>query len=171
MSRLYPKLKMSYSLYSMMARKNIDWFKVKMYLDGKEGYRNKWLDNGKLKHQLLEFRDIDPKIIDKFGNGKYLREHRFYKDLNDTVVFTGIIDLYRPGDKGLIIDYKSGKNLPNKSDQLSLYNWALGKNNETYLIHVDNDLNIGQIKEIKYTDKNWEEILLRQAELIFENIF
>lgn len=170
--RIFPKLKLSYTLYKLWLRK--DYSAIWNYLTGLgEAYTSTAMDNGKDVHKYLEEHSILPAVRELIGKTKkYKKEWKIEKEM-DLYKLVGILDLSTPK---IIIDYKSGKSQSGYDRQLSFYAYltflATGKIPEHGAIvyvegYKDDNLDIVEVEVIKTSmyeinEKKvfeWEEVL------------
>jgi len=127
--RLYPKLRLSWSLYKLWVKK--DWRAVWDYLIGAHQQGNDDQVEGSRIHKWIE--DHGWQSVD--GIAKYL-PHKKYKqekvieiDKGDYIIVARP-DLY---NKYLVIDWKTGRS-SGYEQQLQLYMWAIGEKCNTGML-------------------------------------
>jgi len=147
--RLYPRIRLSWSLYKNWARG--DYINVWKYLLGMETVKSDALQKGKVVHQYIEETNIPSKVKyilgDSFINNDISQEKKIEVNMNGYVV-VGVIDLLI---SDYVVDWKTGS-LNGYASQLKLYSWLVKK-------ALGRKINHGLLVQIipEWNTENWSE--------------
>jgi hypothetical protein len=147
--RLYPKIRIAYTLYTAYVRK--DWDAVAAYLTEMGMFRSDAMETGIVVHDFLEQNEVQPKILRTINRWSEKREP-VYKEIKIELDQDNYMLVAKPdlliGE--FIVEYKTGTTkLEYYKRQLEFYKYVLAKSGMT-------DYNMGLIARIEPVFKRGE---------------
>jgi hypothetical protein len=161
--RLFPKIRLSWSAYRSWKKGDIDSLK-NYYLEVKEE-PNEYMIRGSRIHKQMEFLGI-PEEVKKLSKSEKFETEKYFEIEVGESLLVGYIDVL---GEDIIVDYKTG-GMSGYTDQMNLYNWAMGGKREMYLVKIGDDLKVKKIQKTKLKKVDWENELKKMSQDI-NNLF
>ncbi len=180
--RLYPRLRLSWSLYLLYTRNN--WDGIWAYLTGQQRAATDKQSMGTLVHEWIKdngYRKIlgVERILPVIGLEKRKRvyqERKLTRELDDCDI-VAVPDL---NTKTLVVDWKTGK-MTGYEQQMQLYMWMLGEEcRDAFLVGISPILKDGKLRAVQagrvFQYKRapdvelWEDRFITMAQDIKRNI-